>query len=171
MVHCLLTSPFPCSEREAYTGQLHFDAMSLSSRSISRGLERTRRLHNVKDCISHNACTNDLNMFRRQRISQGPHNFSHSSTDGGHSHHTQAARHSWPTSGRCGDHGCSTLEVHALSHTLSVQGSRHPHRASTRQEKVKEIMVPLNSVEVLSAWSTMEIWRPPRAGRRKRVRQ
>lgn len=79
-MHRLLTSPFPRSQREAfsYTWQLNFDAMA-----ISRGSERTRRLHNVKDRVFHNACTNDLNMFRRQRISQGPHHFAHSSTDGG----------------------------------------------------------------------------------------
>lgn len=35
-----------------------------------------RKDYNVKGRISHNACTNDLNTFCRQRISQGPQNHS-----------------------------------------------------------------------------------------------
>lgn len=109
----------------------------------------------MKDCVFHNACTNDLNTFRRQRISQGPHHFAHSSTDGGVALGLRVTLGRQPS----GDTGC-VATARAPSHTLSLCVRRKdPHYYSTRQEKVKEIMVPLDRAELLSAWSTVEIQR------------
>lgn len=62
-------------EAFSYTGQLQFDITSPLITVDFKG-EHTQRLQCEGPHIPHNACTNDLNTFCRQRISQGPQNHS-----------------------------------------------------------------------------------------------
>lgn len=96
-------------EAFSYTGQLQFDITSPLITIDFKG-EHAQRLQCEGPHIPHNACTNDLNTFCRQRISQGPQNHSRSRAN--------------------------TLEIH--THTLSLRRSKVTTHTTPRPDTILE---------------------------------